>query len=66
MPISRFPSGRFPGFCQFRVEKKELALEMKHLSDFQYSLMHIRPSDETSIHNKNKLKFLLQLLRNLQ
>ena len=60
MPISRFPSGRFPGFCQFRVEKKELALEMKHLSDFKYFLIHIRPSDETSIHNKTDLTFCLE------
>ena len=60
IPISRFPSGRFPRFCQFRLEKKELALEMKHLSDFQYSLTHIRPSDETSIHNKTDLMFCLE------
>ena len=30
-PIPRFPNGRFPGFCQFRIEKKELVLEMKNL-----------------------------------
>ena len=73
MPIPRFRSGRFPGFCQFRMEKKELALEMKNLYDFPYSLMHIRSSDEISNHNRqtlrfawNKLKFLQELLRNLQ
>ena len=49
MPIPRFPNGRFPGFCQFRMEKKELALEMENLYDFPYSLMHIRPSDEISM-----------------
>ena len=27
MPVSmsRFPNGRFPGFCPFRIEKKEFA-----------------------------------------
>ena len=49
MPIPRFPSSRFPEFCQFRVQKKELALEMKNLSDFPYYLMHIRPFDEISM-----------------
>ena len=49
MPIPRFRSGRFSGFCQFRMEKKELALEMENLYDFPYSLMHIRPSDEISM-----------------
>ena len=55
MPIQKIPSGRLPEFCQFRMQK-ELALEMKNLYDFPYSLMHIRPSDEISIfkgHNKN-------------
>ena len=42
MPILRFLSGRFPGFCQFRMEKKELALKVKNLYGFSYSLMHIR------------------------
>ena len=32
--------GHFPGFCQFHMEKKELALKMKNLYDFPYSLMH--------------------------
>ena len=49
LPIPRFLSGHFPGFCQFRMEKKELALEMENLYDFPYSLMHIRPSDEISM-----------------
>ena len=55
MPIPRFRSGHFPGFCQFHMEKKELALEMENLYDFPYSLMHIRPSDEISNHNKTNL-----------
>ena len=33
--IPRFPSGRFPGFCQFRMEKKELALDMKYFNAYQ-------------------------------
>ena len=45
MPIPRFRSDRFPGFYQFRMEKKELALEMENLYDFSCSLMHIRPFD---------------------
>ena len=49
MPIPRFPSGRFPTFCQFRMQKKKLALEMKNLYDFPYFLMHSRPSDEISM-----------------
>ena len=40
MPIPRFLNGRFPGFCQFHMEKKELALEMKNLYDISYSLIH--------------------------
>ena len=60
MPIPRFPSGRFPGFCPFRLDKKELALEMKDLYDFPYSLLHIRSSDETSNHNKTNLTFCLE------
>ena len=73
MPIPRFPSVRFPGFCPFPLDKKELALEMKDFYDFPYSLLHIRSSDETCNDNKktlrfawNKLKFLQELLRNLQ
>ena len=69
MPIPRFPSGRFPGFCPFRMEKKELALEMKDLYDFPYSLLHIRSSVTTRHALRfacNKLKFLQELLRNLQ
>ena len=49
MPIPGFPNGRFPTFCQFRMQKKELPLEIKNLYDFPYSLMHIRPSDEISM-----------------
>ena len=39
MPIRRFSSSRFPGFCQFRMEKKEFATEMKTLHDFPYFLI---------------------------
>ena len=56
MPISRFPSGNFPEFCQFRMKKKDLAIEMKNFYHFPYSLMHIRPFDEISMfqgNNKN-------------
>ena len=49
MPIPRFPSGRFPTFCQFRMQKKKLALEIKNYYDFPYFLMHRRPSDEISM-----------------
>ena len=51
MPIPTFPNGSFPGF---RMEKKELVQEMKHLYDFPCFLMHIRPSDEISNYNKTK------------
>ena len=47
MPIPRFPNRHFPGFYQFRMEKEELALEMKNFYSFPYSLMHIRPSKYT-------------------
>ena len=63
MLIPRFPNGRFPGFCQFRMEKKELALEMENLYDFPYSLKHIRPSDEISNHNKTNLAWHLHVQR---
>ena len=49
MPV---PNGRFPGFCQFRMEKKEFAVDMKTLHDFPYLLMHIRPFDVISNYNK--------------
>ena len=55
MPIPRFPNGRFPGFCQFRMEKKELALEMENLYDFPYFLIHIRPSDAFPITTRQTL-----------
>ena len=61
MPIPRFRSGVFPEFCQFRMEKKKLALEMENLYDFPYSLMHIRPSDEISNHNKTNLAWHLHV-----
>ena len=47
----RFSNGRFPGFSQFRMEKKEFAVEMKTY-DFAYFLMHITPFDVISIYNK--------------
>ena len=52
MPIPRFPSDYFTEFCQFRMQKKELALEMKNLFHFPYSGlltgMQMRPSDRIS------------------
>ena len=63
MPIQRIPSGRLPEFCQFRMQK-ELALEMKNLYDFPYSLMHIRPSDEISMfkgNNQNRTRYETRL-----
>ena len=40
-------------YRKFRMQKKKLALEMKNLNDFPYSLMHIRPSDEISMFKVN-------------
>ena len=51
MLMLRFSNGRFPGFSQFRMEKKEFAVEMKTY-DFAYFLMHITPFDVISIYNK--------------
>ena len=45
-------NARFPGFCQFRMEKKEFAVVTKTLYDFPYFLMHIRPFDLISNYNK--------------
>ena len=53
MPIPRFPSDHFPEFCQFCMQKKELALEMKNLFDFPYLLMQIKPSDGISMFKGN-------------
>ena len=53
--MSRFPNDRFVGFCQFCMEKKEFAVEMKTLYDFPELLMHIRPFDEISNKNKTSL-----------
>ena len=53
MLILTFPNGCFPVFCQFCMEKKEFAEEMKNLYDF--SLMHIRPFDENFNYNKKTL-----------
>ena len=38
MPIPIFSISRFPGFCQFQMEKKEFDVEMKTLHDFPYFL----------------------------
>ena len=54
MPIPRFPSGRFPRFCLFRMQKEESALAMKNLYNFPYSLMHIRPSEISMFKGNNK------------
>ena len=43
------------------MEKKELALEMKNLYDFPYSLMNIRPSDEISNYNNTNLTWHLHV-----
>ena len=39
MPMARFSNSRLPGFCQFRTEKKESAVEMKSLHDHPYFLI---------------------------
>ena len=39
MLMSRLSCSRFPGFCQFHMEKKEFAIEMKALHDFPYFLI---------------------------
>ena len=36
MPIPRFSNSRLSEFCQFRMEKKEIAAEMKMLHGFSY------------------------------
>ena len=38
--MPRFLNCRLPGICQFRMEKKEFAVEMKTFYDFRYLLMH--------------------------
>ena len=43
--------------------EKELALEMKNMYDFPYFLMHIRPSDKISNHNKKNLTWHLHAQR---
>ena len=53
--MPRFPNGRFPGFCQFRMEKKKLAVEIKTLYDFPYILMHIRLVEVISSLQKGKI-----------
>ena len=42
MPMPRFPNSCFPRFCQFCMEEKKFAVEMKTLNDFSFFLMHIR------------------------
>ena len=48
-------------FCQFHVEKKEFAVEMKKLYDFPYFLIHIRPFNEISNNNKTNLTWYLHV-----
>ena len=56
MPIPMpMPIPRYPGFCQFHMEKKEFAIEMKTLYGFPYVLMHIMPFNEISNDNKTNL-----------
>ena len=64
MSIPRFPNGLFPEFCQFRMEKKRLALEIKNLSDSPYSLIHIRFSDEISNNSETNLTWHLHVQGN--
>ena len=52
---------RFRGFCQFCMEKKEFAVEMKTLYDFPNFLMHIRPFGKISNHNKTNLTWHLHV-----
>ena len=54
MLMPRFPNGCFRGFCHFRMEKKEFAIEINPLYDFPYFLMHIRPFDLISNYKKEK------------
>ena len=39
MTMPRFSNSRFPGFCQFRMKKKQFSAEMKILHDFSYFLI---------------------------
>ena len=41
MPMPRCRCRDFPGFSQFRMEKKEFIVEMETLYDFPYFLIHI-------------------------
>ena len=61
MPIVRFPDGRFPGFCQFHMEKKEFAVEMKTLCDFPYFLIYISSFNEISNYSKTNLRWYLHV-----
>ena len=36
IPMPRFSNSSFPGFCQYPIEKKEFAVEMKTFHDFLY------------------------------
>ena len=62
-PMPRFPNGRFPGFCQFCMEKKELySVEIKTLYyDFPYFLIYIRPFDLISSYNNTSLSWYLHV-----
>ena len=55
MPMLRFPNGCFSAFCQFCMEKKEFAVEMRTLYDFPYFLMHIGSFDVISNYSKTNL-----------
>ena len=39
IPMPRFSNSCFPGYCQFRMEKKEFAVEMKTLHHFPHFLI---------------------------
>ena len=45
MPMRRFSNSHFPGFCQFRIEKKEFAVEIKTLHDYPCFFHQIRRFD---------------------
>ena len=54
IPMLRFQTGRFSGFCHFRMTK-EFAVEMKTLYDSPYFLIYIRRFDVISNYTKINL-----------
>ena len=64
IPMPRFPSRRFPGFRQFRMENEKFAVEMKTLYDFLHFLIHIRPFDVISNYNKTLLDIYMFKVEN--